>query len=727
MNTDKLLELIECGRFDALEQQWQAVVEQRDGPVDELLKVVKAVVDAERPDQAELMAWTWLIEYRNRVDARAALELAYGLLELVPQSDQLREDVSQLYSASYGDRSGAVVAASGIESGQPAERALRVLRICASVEPGGFVVERTENRAYEVAGFDVGQGLFSLVRGGDRIAIGARDLAYHYQPTGAEDFRVLDQLNPERLAELMGDDPATVVLGVVISRGGEATTDEIRDTLCPQHLTESGWNKWFGSARTVLRRSGRIRFEGRSPVTLVYDPKAKGPADHLAEQLAEAYEPLKIWPLLRSYLREEPTDTSPVATAVKRLEQWIGHHKRDDPGTALQAAAVLERLGERLSAAGAEPGSSQVAAVLRDSSEPLQALAALPDAQLWQAALTAVRRDLPDEWVRLYTEALAVAPAAICDQVGEALLEAGQAATLQTAIDLALERPGRHFGTLVWLWQGPKIDAIAVVSRSGRVELLLRMLAALDELGRPAPEQRSFAQSARTKLRSAITAKKLERLKQCLPEVGEPAMAAALRRQIERCSGLSPAAKQDILRAVADKFPQLWALPSVQPWDDPNVLYVTAGGLERKQGELDEIINVKMRDNSRAIGEAAARGDLSENSEYQFALEERDLLRARVAQIQSQMAMARVMIAADVATDEVGIGSRVTLKSTKDDSNLQITIMGPWESDVEKGILNYQAPVCRKLLGLKPGQTAELNLQGEPEQYRVEAISVGIQ
>ena len=50
MNTDKLLELIECGRFDALEQQWQGVVEQRDGPVDELLKVVKAVVDAERPD-----------------------------------------------------------------------------------------------------------------------------------------------------------------------------------------------------------------------------------------------------------------------------------------------------------------------------------------------------------------------------------------------------------------------------------------------------------------------------------------------------------------------------------------------------------------------------------------------------------------------------------------------------------------------------------------------------
>ncbi|MCB9867224.1 MAG: hypothetical protein H6816_11410 [Phycisphaerales bacterium] len=60
-----------------------------------------------------------------------------------------------------------------------------------------------------------------------------------------------------------------------------------------------------------------------------------------------------------------------------------------------------------------------------------------------------------------------------------------------------------------------------------------------------------------------------------------------------------------------------------------------------KRAELEELVNVKIRENAIAIGRAAELGDLSENSEYKFALEERDLLQARLAQMQKEMDLFR--------------------------------------------------------------------------------------
>ncbi len=77
--------------------------------------------------------------------------------------------------------------------------------------------------------------------------------------------------------------------------------------------------------------------------------------------------------------------------------------------------------------------------------------------------------------------------------------------------------------------------------------------------------------------------------------------------------------------------------PEIEPWKREDILFATRAGISRKQEEIDHHVNVKMAENARAIGAAAERGDLSENSEYKFALEERDLLRARLAQMNSEI------------------------------------------------------------------------------------------
>jgi transcription elongation GreA/GreB family factor len=724
MSIESLLKLIEDARFDAVETQWLKAIDQPDADVDQLVGALEALVAARQVDQAELLAWTWLTAYRSRCEPRQASDLALRLLALLPESDQLRDDVGQLYPQAWPDRGQAVVAASGLEGGQPTDRVLRVLDACRSIEPGGFVVERTERRPYRVEAFDADAGAYTLAGSGGRVEVPIRDLAYHYEPAGPDDFRVLEQLTPERIAVLAENDPAALVLGVVRSRGGQMSADDLRYVLSPQHVESGRWSKWWTSARAALRRGGRVRIEGRSPVMLVYDPAGVDPTKELARELAGESDPMKQWPLVRSYLRSKPSDLGPVLSVGTNLQKTFDHFAEGDPSRALQAGAVLEWLGGQPALAEVEVPTPRWGELLRASDELTAAMVTLGDAQLWEGLLGAIRRDWSDSWMELYVAALAVAPPGAADRIAAALLEAGQAEQVQAAIDRALQKPGRHFATLIWLWQGPATKL--ALGAPGRVEVLLRLLAALDEWGHPEPQWRAVSGTARSRLRSAVLAKKRGVLRECVGRIEEPSMASALRRQIERCRGLSSAARQDALATVREVFPQIWAEPKVEPWADPNALYVTREGQARKQAELDEIVDVKMRENARALGEAAAHGDLSENSEYRFALEERDLLRARMAQIQNEMVMARILTGNDVSNDRVNIGTRVTLTGLRDGRQIEVTILSPWEADAERRIYNYKAPVCQQLLGLKPGDAATLSFDGEPQEYRVEQIDVAI-
>jgi len=199
-------------------------------------------------------------------------------------------------------------------------------------------------------------------------------------------------------------------------------------------------------------------------------------------------------------------------------------------------------------------------------------------------------------------------------------------------------------------------------------------------------------------------------------------MAAAIRRQIERADGLGPTVRDRMLAILRQKFPELYAEKKVDKWDDESVVYFTENGMRTRQAEIDELVNVKMRDNAKAIGEAAARGDLSENSEYRFAIEERDLLRARLAQLNADLALARVLDPDRVATDHVDIGQRVTLAPEDGGDSVVLTLLGAGESDDLNSCYSYQTPLAKQLLGSRMGDVVTVAIEGADRKYRVERL-----
>jgi transcription elongation GreA/GreB family factor len=198
-------------------------------------------------------------------------------------------------------------------------------------------------------------------------------------------------------------------------------------------------------------------------------------------------------------------------------------------------------------------------------------------------------------------------------------------------------------------------------------------------------------------------------------------MAQAVRRLIERGDGLGPSLQEDMSRILRTRFPNLYLKPKVAMWDDESVLYFTPKGLAAKEAEV-ALINAKMRENAKAIGEAASHGDLSENSEYKFALEERDLLRARLAKVNREISMAKVLERNEIPADHVSIGQRLTLRATAGSRSVQLTILGFDEADLAHHVYSYHSPLARQLLGRKPGDVVSVTLEGEATDFSIDTI-----
>jgi transcription elongation GreA/GreB family factor len=104
-------------------------------------------------------------------------------------------------------------------------------------------------------------------------------------------------------------------------------------------------------------------------------------------------------------------------------------------------------------------------------------------------------------------------------------------------------------------------------------------------------------------------------------------------------------------------------------------------------------------------------------------LEERDLLRARVAVIQNELGIAQIITANDISADKVNIGTRIQLRRSDGQERREITILGPFEARLENHIYNYRAPLPARMKGMKPGDTVLLEFDGIENEYTIESIA----
>jgi len=154
-------------------------------------------------------------------------------------------------------------------------------------------------------------------------------------------------------------------------------------------------------------------------------------------------------------------------------------------------------------------------------------------------------------------------------------------------------------------------------------------------------------------------------------------------------------------------------------------IYLTQAGYEKLVQELDFMKNAKRRQISKAIGEARAHGDLSENAEYDAAKDAQAENEAKIAELEFKLSRARIIENENIPQDEILIGATAVLLDTDTGKEYTYTLVSELESDYAAGKISVTSPLGKGLLGYKEGQDVSITVPAGTRHYKVLKISRG--
>jgi transcription elongation factor GreA len=149
---------------------------------------------------------------------------------------------------------------------------------------------------------------------------------------------------------------------------------------------------------------------------------------------------------------------------------------------------------------------------------------------------------------------------------------------------------------------------------------------------------------------------------------------------------------------------------------------ITPKGYESLQKELYTLKTVERPLVIKAIEEARAHGDLSENAEYEAAKERQAFIETRVNELSYKLSNADVIDATNIPKDRVVFASRVLLENVETGENVEYQLVGPDESDVSKGLISVSSPLGRAIIGRRPGDEIVLQAPGGKRAYELVEI-----
>lgn len=542
-----------------------------------------------------------------------------------------------------------------------------------------------------------------------------------FKPLDSEDLRAMKLLRPDELKRLAEQEPAVLIRCAAKLYRGTITSQQVKNELVPAIVEDRSWSGFWKKAKTAATKDPWLKVEGNATrPTFVLRERPVGLAEEAALALQHQNDLGARVAVLRDYLvrgQDDEVKAAILDLAGKTVEQALTG-KKDNHAHILDAILFLEEHGRSASI----PAAQELRALLVGPDGALHpaAIDRLATQKSREHAVTLLPGALGEHWIDHCLAVLPDVPASVLENVFTAIIEAGSGERLLELWDRVAPYP-RRFPMLTYLLGRAYADGV-FDKRSdlpdqvtvGRVLLHLARVLCADRKGN------QFHNRLLSRLSSLLTGKR-GFLHKPLASISKDDLANYL-GITERGGEEFPQEIIDIvLRTVADKFPELTAKEDKPFWEREDAIFTTAAGLKRVKEEYRILVDEKIPANSKAIGAAASLGDLSENSEWESAMEEQRNLTTRAADMEKQIRVAKLIEDQELPGDFVAPGTEVTFREEGTGKARTYRVLGPWDS-TDDVTISYRAPMAQGLLGRRAGDSAEIPTPNGP--IRVSIVKI---
>jgi transcription elongation factor GreA len=150
---------------------------------------------------------------------------------------------------------------------------------------------------------------------------------------------------------------------------------------------------------------------------------------------------------------------------------------------------------------------------------------------------------------------------------------------------------------------------------------------------------------------------------------------------------------------------------------------MTKYGYEKLQSEIKYLKTVERPETIKAIEEALEHGDLKENAEYHSAKEKQRLIDERLIELSNLISKAQIIAPEELEHSRVSFGSTVSMSDMDSGEEVTYTIVGGCESNPDIGLISFNSPLAKQLLGKEEGDVVKVKLPSGVKEFEIDGVT----
>lgn len=531
-----------------------------------------------------------------------------------------------------------------------------------------------------------------------------------------EHLLVLKELEPSKIEDLIANKQCELIVALLKQYPNHAASSNEIENMLARIIGPIKYKKWWTVTKKLLTKDPRISVPARKtglyllreePVSLEEELLEEYNATQSAKRRVIIAEGLLETAGAHAELKDQfLLILQTLATAIKESNQLSSAERLKGAWIRNDFARLLE-----IDVASFEPS---VATLLSDT-EILDTLLDELPTNLQTRALKCIKEAHPADWKDISFSLLKNSSGKFTTDCINFLIENGFEGELKDTLTRWQTEQNLKEPVLLWIVKNRHSKKYArLVQDMIQARLLNSIFFAIDY------EALQSSTSRRIPLADILSEDR-----DLIPDLlgaADSETARDLANNLLLNQGFEELTKKSLLARFIKLFPGVQTLLESEQTQESQGLIVSRESYDKAVAEFEDLVSKKIPENSQAIAEARDLGDLKENSEYKMAKQDQQVLLSRRNMLEIDLQRAQITDFKDANTENVGIGSIVTLEDETEGKTVVYTILGAWDSDPDNATISYQTPLGKSLLSKKVGDVVSITIESNESKFKIQKI-----
>ncbi|WP_435894987.1 GreA/GreB family elongation factor [Oceaniferula spumae] len=534
------------------------------------------------------------------------------------------------------------------------------------------------------------------------------------EPLPAEHFSARKLDNIGELRELVDKDPVELVKRTLESHDGSMMLDQLDRELCGSVVPEDGYKKWWEKAKKALRESHIFSVPSKRTDPLVLRGDSLSPADTLIIEFTETRDPkvkIKALENIRKNLDVFEEGGKEVKGLIEALNKFCQKGRKLHLSTVLEFLVARDEIINHFDSLELDDSDLRLANVLTTEHErlvdSLKGRSAATQRKIFESFPEAFGDTWQEEMLKIFDE---VGSRGVTE-IARYMQENGQDEVFADHLSKSIANRSLGPDALIWICREREKSAAQVFT----FETGNSILNLLDR------DHVADGPSKSVRLRTMLMSDKTL-ISDILADADE-AEARQFGRKLYQSPVFTDLDRKSLMARVIKARPETQDLVTGEFEKKIEGVTSSRESIERRKKELDEIVKVRIPENTKEISVARSYGDLRENFEYKAAKDMQAVLMRRKSSMEKELRHVQATDFKGVDTSEVNIGTIVNMESDSGEE-VTYTILGAWDSIAEENVVSYLSDVGMTLIGAKPGDTLDVRDLETEKNRKLTVVSI---